>query len=921
MTKKWNKYIIVTAILFYTISSYAQFLQQPYTNNWYVGNTASGEWIKFKKVWLSAGNYRFTTQAVAASGGQTVHLEINDEVLKSEVSVPKNANNEFEKVHLGYKNLSEGYYDIKLVFETGNVNCDMIFIRKSSNTEDIVLDDDTKYELNFNDGMHTFAIGGHANSTRELLNGTDPGADAVWEDPEGNKFSRNQVLSWNKQSMYNFNFPYTQETTDIYIQEQVEAKVEVIFAHGRGEPDNPSTVQVTDRNYQTGPGGAPCAGLKLMVDAIQRNPYARDQIKVAYFADNAPFHLAVKKYLGVDLIWGKKEHQEFIWNYAIKKFYQTVPREMLYFTPDGKVPMQWWTANSHLTYPTCGYEIKEFFEFMVKKMKDEFNLDAALILSTTFFDRDPRTKEIAWGVQGWFSWRNMDVRTEILEQNGKKFAFAFNGGRMPMKDCILNDWNPQTNKGTWRKEDAHIIANYDNGIPKIRKVYEDGHAQGAQWLVLEAWGDWREGSTWYRSHHPEYEFPNQYIALTREFADRNSGSILLEAEGCDEYHTIKPGNLGGAYRLNWYNEPEKEFWDANLEADLSVFRPLHNLSEITKQSTIVDKAFKKIATGLKDVWAIGSDNAIFCNEVDGYPLVAWSRADKLQLVKDIAMGGNAVWVINTAGSLMKANLPNNQACNRSTDWANKTTGIKIVDIDATQAMLWGIDDKNNVYFRDFEGLRDWTQVHGKLTSVTADESFIWGFNPEGEIMMMSTQNRKSWKRVDNPHNITKLSAGNYEVWGINNENKLYRMSSSGYGQWEYVNEGFSDVSVGIDYVWLLDTKGIPYKYEMSGFQNKTVFNPDNMTGIGENLVYGSSLIVKENPFENNLNIEISSNISEKVQIAIYDINGRLFINDRIQLEPGINQLNITQAGHLDPGMYILSVSGKNNNYKTKVIKN
>lgn len=918
MIKKYSKYIVGIAMLFFTVPLSAQFLQQPYTNNWYVGNTSAGEWIKFKKVWLSAGNYRFTTQAVAGTTGQTVHLEINDEILKEKVSVPTKKNNEFGKIHLGYKTLPEGYYDIKLVFETGNVNCDMVFIRKSNSTDSHVLEDDTKYEINTSDGMHTFAIGGHANSTREMLNGTDPGVDAVWKDPNGNLFSRAQVLGWNKQSMYNFNLPYTQETTDIYIQEQVEAKVEVIFAHGRGEPDN--TKQITDRVYQTGPGGAPCGGLKFMVDAIQRNPYARDQIKVAYFADNAPFHLAIKKYLGVDLVWGNKQHQEFIWNYAIRKFYKTVPREMLFFTPDGKVPMQWWTANSHLTYPDCGYEIKEFFEFITTKMKEEFNLDVALILSKTFFERDPRTKDIAWGEQAWFSWSNMDVRTQIVERNGKKFAFALNGGRKPMKDNVLNDWNPQTNSGTFKGSDAHIIANYADGTPKMRQVYENGHTQGAQWLVLEAWGDWREGSTWYRSHHSEYEFPNQYIALTREFADRNSGSILLEVEGCDEYHTTKSGNLGGAYRLNWYNDLDKEIWDANLEADLSIFRPLHNLSEITKQSSAADRPLKRIAAGWKDVWAIGDDNHIYCNEVDGYPVQAWTRAEKIQLAKDITIGGVTAWVINTAGTLMKAELSSFQDCHKSSGWANKNTSITIVDIDASQTMLWGIDDKNNVYFRDFAGNREWTQVHGSLTSIAADESFIWGFDPDGEIVMMSTQNRKVWRKIDNPYNIKKLSAGNYEVWGISNENKVYRMSSSGFGEWELVNEGFMDVSVGIDYVWLLDTKGIPYKYEMAGFQNKTVFNPENISGIGENLVYGSSLIVKQNPFRDHIDIEISSNVAEKVQISIFDLNGKVCKNDWTLLEIGVNQIHVSQLDHLASGMYILSVSGKNNIYKAKVIK-
>ncbi|MDR2816826.1 MAG: DUF5010 domain-containing protein [Proteiniphilum sp.] len=355
----------VFLLILCSLTAFAQVATEPYTNNWYVGNTSAGEWIQYKKVWLSAGDYRFTTQAVGSSAGQYVHLELNGEVLQSGIFVPANANNAFVKVHLGRRTLAEGYYDVKLVFETGGVNCDMIFIRKSSATVNTVLSEDTNYELNTTDGMHTFAIGGHANSTREMLNGTDPGADAVWKDPNGNLFSRAQVLGWNKQSIYNFNFPYTQETTDIYISEQVEAKVEVIFCHGRGEPDN--TRQIADRAYKTGPGGAPCGGLKYVVDAIQRNPYARGKMKLAYFIDNAPLILAYNN-TGKSFVWGNEECKEFIWNYAIKKFYETVPRDMLYFTEDGKVPMQWWTANSHVSYPAAGYNHLEFLHYIEQKM-------------------------------------------------------------------------------------------------------------------------------------------------------------------------------------------------------------------------------------------------------------------------------------------------------------------------------------------------------------------------------------------------------------------------------------------------------------------------------------------------------------------------------------------------------------------------
>jgi hypothetical protein len=68
------------------------------TNNWYVGNTTAGEWIQFRQVWLSEGDYRFTTRSVASKSLQTVHLELNGQALSERVEIPSNTTGEFELI-------------------------------------------------------------------------------------------------------------------------------------------------------------------------------------------------------------------------------------------------------------------------------------------------------------------------------------------------------------------------------------------------------------------------------------------------------------------------------------------------------------------------------------------------------------------------------------------------------------------------------------------------------------------------------------------------------------------------------------------------------------------------------------------------------------------------------------------------------
>lgn len=243
-----------------------------------------------------------------------------------------------------------------------------------------------------------------------------------------------------------------------------------------------------------------------------------------------------------------------------------------------------------------------------------------------------------------------------------------------------------------------------------------------------------------------------------------------------------------------------------------------------------------------------------------------------------------------------------------------------MDIEATQSMLWGVDEDHKVYYRDLGGNRPWVRVPGKLTSITADESFVWGFSLEGDIMMMSAQSRKEWKKINNPHKLTKLNAGNYEVWGINAENKVYRMSSSGFGEWEYVNEGFAEVSVGIDYVWLIDTSGVTYKYEMSGFQDKAMFAFNAVSGIEEERDESIKFAIKQNPFIDNIELELNAYEPESIRITIYNINGQVVKTLNTDVQVGDNEMKLENLGHLKSGVYILSVTGTNIKHNVKIVK-
>ncbi|MDR2683094.1 MAG: DUF5010 domain-containing protein [Dysgonamonadaceae bacterium] len=930
----------------FLIHSFAQ-SDFTYSNNWYVGDTEAGEWIEHKKIRIAEGDYRFTIRAIASENGKTVALALNGNTLFSGVAVPGNNNGKFQSVHLGSAHIQAGYYDVRLIFETGDVNCDMIFIKKDSRTDNAVLNTDTDYALNHNDGMHISPIAGASGASAVLAKTGDPGDNIAYyfqaNPSNGIVYSREQVMQWNKQYIYTYHAEYTQEAMDILVQEFAESKVDFIWAHGRGEPD--AANEIIDRDFKDGAGGMPCRGLSVLVGAVKRNPYARNNLKIAYFFDSAASFTSagLSQYYTGSLDYRNEDFRNFMWEFAVKKWYQTVPKELLFTLPDetgaGRiiVPMQWWTCGVGSTWGDRGLTLTGaegftgFFNFLQEKMEEEFGITPAWILDQSFFDRGGQAaRDRAWGTQARFIWGQniMDIRTF----NGKKFAFALNGGRIPLYEAVMNDWNPYTDAGTFvgnnynqiKTKGFHRSALNEQGEPVIREMYERGTNENAEWLVLESWFDWYEGSTWYRSGHREYAYPNQHLNLCREFADKETTSILLEAESCDAFYDKSPGNSGGAYRLDWYkaSELQKDYWDANLEADIDIFRPLHQLSDIEIHTGAIASTPNRIEAGLRDVWVLaGKNNSIYCNELDGYPVVRWDMASNNNYLQDLSLGGYSAWGITTTGKVVRSSLPNGQRCNRNDSWALVDGDINIVDLDANNAMIWGVDDNSNIYYRNFAATRPWVQIEGKLRSIAVDELFGWGFAPDGTLKRFSLQSKSDWKTVANPHHLTRLSANCEEVWGVNAANEVYRISSSGYGDWELVASGFKDVSVGTNFAWLLDEDSKPYKCELTSFVDYSAYSISGATDIVYPEIRPVSLTAYPIPFTNHLTLKATAYSDESLQLTLASIDGKALFRSRWNIAAGVTEKRLeSEMQTLPSGIYLLIIEKSSGKEVIKVMK-
>ena len=99
------------------------------TNGWAVTTTAAGEWIEFKEINFSAGNYRFPIR-YSALANRTVRLLIDGVALPDVVLPATGGTNSFDTFYLGSAAVAHGIHTLRIYFVDGGVDVDWMFVRK-----------------------------------------------------------------------------------------------------------------------------------------------------------------------------------------------------------------------------------------------------------------------------------------------------------------------------------------------------------------------------------------------------------------------------------------------------------------------------------------------------------------------------------------------------------------------------------------------------------------------------------------------------------------------------------------------------------------------------------------------------------------------------------------------------------------------
>ena len=81
------------------------------------------------------------------------------------------------------------------------------------------------------------------------------------------------------------------------------------------------------------------------------------------------------------------------------------------------------------------------------------------------------------------------------------------------------------------------------------------------------------------------------------------------------------------------------------------------------------------------------------------------------------------------------------------------------------------------------------------------------------------------------------------------------------------------------------------------------------------------ITVAPNPAKDFVNVSLQSKLNSLASVAIIDIKGAVLFTKTIQLSKGLNNINLSEIGKLQNGMYVLRIINEQEIYNEKILVN
>lgn len=227
------------------------------------------------------------------------------------------------------------------------------------------------------------------------------------------------------------------------------------------------------------------------------------------------------------------DNYKYIWDYNLKEAIDHIPDEMRYKI-DGRMVIFFWSAK-----PSWMTNLEGNLSKILQHIKDEclatYGFEPYLIIDSDWLDNDNSlTTATVDAVHNWFSAAGGSSYT-LQNWNGVITGACVPGFGSPSHTPFLDP----------------SMGTSDNG-KRLKEGLENTVGAGARTTLVEGFTDAAEAAALWRSTdestHTFYDYANQRLNILRRYTKNPYPDTLkIEAEACDFYLDLTPGNSGGKF--------------------------------------------------------------------------------------------------------------------------------------------------------------------------------------------------------------------------------------------------------------------------------------------------------------------------------------------------------------------------------------
>lgn len=249
--------------------------------------------------------------------------------------------------------------------------------------------------------------------------------------------------------------------------------------------------------------------LTKLVEAMRRRPIAP---KAALFVDTASFPVDKNlcrrgefslnpPYDFGDALGAGEGGWDYFWKHNIEIFYDVIPQDLL-FTIHGQPVIYFWSVAPGLGFANHRGNLKRFLEFIRASVRGKVGAEPFIVLDQTWVSLDPTiTARQAEGVNDWFN--PLVSACTIREWGGKKFAVSVPG----FSDSALSEYNRRFSR---------------DGGKTLKDCLARIDSEKTFLTLLEGLTNVEESAGFYRSLHPDWSYPEQYLDIVGALVEKNT---------------------------------------------------------------------------------------------------------------------------------------------------------------------------------------------------------------------------------------------------------------------------------------------------------------------------------------------------------------------------------------------------------------